>query len=192
MALALVNGEHHRNPSGFNNKVRWIFTQTKHNFKNFEKVYNSIKRNEHWERAFNNVKNTYWENNSDIDNWNVRIIQNGDLIQDQLYNIYVPLSVVFDDNEGFFRKEDYEEATKENAEWRSPLFPSRTFHIKEHDYYSVSVSLSTYLKMIKGEKPFPFKCSLDERRNYDLLENSLIKNIPEEIKKLLNYKNLLK
>ena len=192
MALTLVNGEHHRNPSGFNNKVRWIFTQTKHNFKNFEKVYNSIKRNEHWERAFNNVKNTYWENNSDIDNWNVRIIQNGDLIQDQLYNIYDCFSfMVFDEGEGFFKKEDYKEAIKQEAETRSSIYPFRSYHIKEHDYYSVSVSLRVYLKMIKGEMMFPFLCNLDERRKYDLVP-TYGGIIPESIKKLLNYKNLLK
>ena len=192
MALTLINNEHHKNPSGFNNKIRWIWSKMNYDFNNFEKVYNSVKRNEHWERAFNNVKNTYWENNTDIDNWNIRIIQNGELIQDQLYNIYIPLSVVFDENEGFFKKDDYEETIKENADYRSPLFPARTFHIKEHDYYSVSVNLSTYLKMIKGEKPFPFKCDLNERRKYDLIENSLIRNVPKEIKDLLNYKNLPK
>lgn len=38
----------------------------------------------------------------DITDYNVRIIQNGDLIEDVLYNIYDDLSIVFDENEGFF------------------------------------------------------------------------------------------
>lgn len=192
MALVLTNGEHHRNPSGFNNKIRWIITQTKYNFKNFEKVYNSVKRNKHWERAFNNAKLKLLKTDNSIDNWNVRIIQKGELIEDCLYNIYDCFSfMIFDEGEGFFKKEDYKEAIKQEAEYRSSIYPFRSYHIKEHDYYSISVSLSVYLKMIKGEMMFPFSCDLNERRKYDL---SLTYGgvIPEEIKKLLNYKNLLK
>ena len=192
MALTLVNGEHHQNPSGFNNKVRWIITQTKHNFKNFEKVYNSVKRNKYWEKAFNNAKLKLLETDNSIDNWNVRIIQKGELIEDCLYNIYDCFSfMIFDEGEGFFKKEDYKEAIKQEAEYRSSIYPFRSYHIKEHDYYSISVSLSVYLKMIKGEMMFPFPCDLNERRKYDLaLTYGGV--IPEEIKKLLNYKNLSK
>ena len=38
----------------------------------------------------------------DINDWNVRIIQNGDIIEDTLYNIYDSNSIVFDENEGLF------------------------------------------------------------------------------------------
>lgn len=192
MALTLINGEHHRNPSGFNNKIRWILTQTNYDFNNFEKVYNSVKRNEHWERAFNNARIRLIGIDDNIDNWNVRIIQNGDFVEDQLYNIYDCFSfMIFDEGEGFFKKEDYEKAAKQEAEHRSSIYPFRSYHIKDHDYYSVSVSLSVYLKMIKGEMLFPFSCNLNERRKYNLFltYGGLI---PESIKKLLNYRNLAK
>lgn len=38
----------------------------------------------------------------DISDWNVRIVQNGEVIEDVLYNIYNDLSLVFDENEELF------------------------------------------------------------------------------------------
>lgn len=39
MAVTLINGEHHRNPSGCHNKVRWILSQCKHDKKTVENFY---------------------------------------------------------------------------------------------------------------------------------------------------------
>ena len=87
----------------------------------------------------------------DITDYNVRIIQNGDLIEDVLYNIYDGLSIVFDENEGFFHNKDYQKAVKEvDREHRTSLFTMRNYHISKHDYFSVSVSLENYIKMLKG------------------------------------------
>lgn len=90
----------------------------------------------------------------DITDYNVRIIQNGDLIEDGLYNIYDDLSIVFDENEGFFHNKDYQKAVKEvDREHRTSLLPMRNYHISKHDYFSVSVSLENYIKMlIRREK----------------------------------------
>ena len=90
----------------------------------------------------------------DITDYNVRIIQNGDLIEDGLYNIYDDLSIMFDENEGFFHNKDYQKAVKEvDREHRTSLLPMRNYHISKHDYFSVSVSLENYIKMlIRREK----------------------------------------
>ena len=119
----------------------------------------------------------------DITDWNVRIIQNGEVIEDSLYNIYDDLSICFDENEGNFLHKDYKEALKQtDIEHRTPLLPQRNFHIASHDYFSVSVSLETYLKMLKGEKKFPHE--LSGRKGYDIFSNSLA-DVPEDLKKYL-------
>ena len=120
-----------------------------------------------------------------IDDWNVRIIQDGDLVKDVLYNIYDDLSICFDENEGHFFHKDYETALKNNdIEHRTPLLPQRNYHIKEHDYFSVSVSLEAYIKMLKGEKPFPNNLNLESRKKHSILFESLAK-IDEETKKFI-------
>ena len=71
----------------------------------------------------------------DINDWNVRIIQNGDIIEDTLYNIYDSNSIVFDENEGLFLHSDYEKALtiETDREHRTPLLPMRNYHISKHD-----------------------------------------------------------
>lgn len=39
MAVTLINGEHHRNPSGCHNKVKWILSQCRHDRKSVEDFY---------------------------------------------------------------------------------------------------------------------------------------------------------
>ena len=54
----------------------------------------------------------------------------------------IDLSIVFDENEGFFHNKDYQKAVKEvDREHRTSLFTMRNYHISKHDYFSVSVSL---------------------------------------------------
>jgi hypothetical protein len=127
----------------------------------------------------------------DISDWNVRIIQNGEIIEDVLYNIYNDLSLVFDENEGNFLHEDYQKALEEtDREHRSSLFPMRNYHISKHDYFSVSVSLETYIKMLKGEKKFPHNFNKEERKKHSIIFMSLVDDneIKEYIEKL--YKEL--
>ena len=68
----------------------------------------------------------------------------------------IDLSIVFDENEGFFHNKDYQKAVEEiDREHRTSLFPMRNYHISKHDYFSVSVSLENYIKMlIKKRKSF--------------------------------------
>lgn len=116
----------------------------------------------------------------DITDYNVRIIQNGNLIEDVLYNIYDDLSIVFDENEGFFSNKDYQKALEEvDREHRTPLLPMRNYHISKHDYFSVSVSLENYIKMLKGEKKFPHNFDKDERKKHDIVFMSLVSNSKE-------------
>lgn len=116
----------------------------------------------------------------DITDYNVRIIQNGDLIEDGLYNIYDDLSIVFDENEGFFHNKDYQKAVKEvDREHRTSLLPMRNYHISKHDYFSVSVSLENYIKMLKEEEKFPHNLDISERRKHDIVFMSLISNNKE-------------
>lgn len=122
-----------------------------------------------------------------IDRYNVRIVQNGELIQDQLYDIYDPLTMAFEENEGFYFHKDYNEVIKKEHEYRSPLFPTRNHSIVESDYYSVSVSLKIYLKMLSGKMPFPFKCNLKERIDYDLWSYCLISKPPKKLKDFINH-----
>ena len=130
----------------------------------------------------------------DLSNWNVRIIQSNGFVKDQLYNIYDENSIVFDENEGHFYQKDYDDVICLSHEFRSSVYPSRNYNIKESDYYSVSVSLENYIKMLKGEKDFPFSLSREERLNYDLfgIYCSVIK-VPDEIKEIIeSCKNQLK
>lgn len=91
----------------------------------------------------------------DITNYNVRIIQNGELIEDVLYDIYDDLTLIFDENEGNFLYKDYQKAIEEtDREHRTSLLPMRNYHISKHDYFSVSVSLENYIEMLKGKKKF--------------------------------------
>lgn len=46
MLVALINGEHHRNPSGCHNKVKWILSQCKYNRKAVEKLYSRFRNGE--------------------------------------------------------------------------------------------------------------------------------------------------
>lgn len=132
----------------------------------------------------------------DITDWNVRIIQNGEIVQDTLYNIYDNLSICFEENEGFFQHRDYKEALEYvGNEYKSPLMPSRTHHIKEHDYFSVSVGLETYIKMLKGEKEFPNNLAFFNRarkEDHSILSECLVTNLPEEVKEFVEniYKEL--
>ena len=126
-----------------------------------------------------------------ISDFNVRIIQNGTLIEDVLYNIYDDLTLVFDENEGNFLHEDYQKALNEiDREHRTSLLPMRNYHISKHDYFSVSVSLENYIKMLKGEKNFPHNFDKEERKKHNILFMSLVKDeeIKEYIKKI--YKEL--
>ena len=126
-----------------------------------------------------------------ISDFNVRIIQNGTLIEDVLYNIYDDLTLVFDENEGNFLHEDYQKALEEtDREHRTSLFPMRNYHISKHNYFSVSVSLENYIKMLKGEKKFPHNFNREERKEHDILFMSLVKDeeVKEYIKKI--YKEL--
>lgn len=68
----------------------------------------------------------------------------------------IDLSIVFDENEGFFHNKDYQKAVEEiDREYRTSLFPMRNYHISKHDNFSVSVSLENYIKMlIKKRKSF--------------------------------------
>ena len=68
----------------------------------------------------------------------------------------IDLSIVFDENEGFFHNKDYQKAVEEvDREHRTSLFTMRNYHISKHDYFSVSVSLENYIKMlIKERKSF--------------------------------------
>ena len=128
----------------------------------------------------------------DISDWNVRIIQNGVLVQDVLYNIYENLSIVFEENEGYFYHDDYQKALKEtDRDYRSPLLPIRNHSISEHDYFSVSVSLEVYMKMLKGEKKLPNNISLEDRKNHSILFLSTA-TISKEIEELIEdfYKKL--
>ena len=111
----------------------------------------------------------------DINDWNVRIIQNGDIIEDTLYNIYDSNSIVFDENEGLFLHSDYEKALtiETDREHRTPLLPMRNYHISKHDFFSVSVSLEVYFKMLKGEKKFPNNVPSEGRKNHPIMFNSL-------------------
>ena len=121
-----------------------------------------------------------------ISDFNVRIIQNGTLIEDVLYNIYDDLTLVFDENEGNFLHEDYQKALEEtDREHRTSLFPMRNY-----DYFSVSVSLDNYIRMLKGEKEFPHNFNREERKKHDILFMSLVKDeeVKEYIKKI--YKEL--
>lgn len=128
----------------------------------------------------------------DISDWNVRIIQNGVLVQDVLYNIYENLSLVFEENEGYFYHSDYQKVLKEtDRDYRSPLLPMRNYHISKHDYFSVSVSLEVYTKMLKGEKKLPNNISLEDRKKHSILFLSTA-TISKEIKELIEdfYKEL--
>lgn len=125
-----------------------------------------------------------------LEDWNVRIIQNGEKVEDVLYNIYIPTSIVFDENEGLFLSSDYKTAVNETErDYRSPLFPIRNYHIKNQNYFSVSVNLETYIKMLKGEKPFPNSLSREKRLKHNILLNSLVQDV-SEVKELIeeNYK----
>lgn len=129
----------------------------------------------------------------DITDYNVRIIQNGDLIEDVLYNIYDDLSIVFDENEGSFYNKDYQKAVEEEVdrEHRTSLLPMRNYHISKHDYFSVSVSLENYIKMLKGEKKFPHNLDINERRKHDIAFMSLVSNDKEVKEYIANiYKEL--
>ena len=127
-----------------------------------------------------------------IDKYYVKIIQNGNVIQDQLYNIYEPLSMVFDEKDGFFYHKDYEEVSKMSYEDRCSVYPSRNYSIKTGDYYSVSVSLKIYLKMLSGKMPFPFKCNLKDRIDYDLLGINCTTKVDKEVIKFISsYKKKL-
>jgi len=127
----------------------------------------------------------------DITDYNVRIVQNGELIGDTLYGIYDDLTLIFDENEGSFLHKDYQKAIEEtDREHRTSLLPMRNYHISKHDYFSVSVSLENYIKMLKGEKKFPHNFDKEERKKHNILFMSLVKNeeIKEYIKKI--YKEL--
>lgn len=92
----------------------------------------------------------------------------------------IDLSIVFDENEGFFHNKDYQKAVKEvDREHRTSLFTMRNYHISKHDYFSVSVSLENYIKMLKGEKKFPHNLDISERRKHDIVFMSLISNNKE-------------
>lgn len=127
----------------------------------------------------------------DITDYNVRIVQNGESIEDVLYDIYDDLTLIFDENEGNFLHKDYQEAIEEtDREHRTSLFPMRNYHISKHDYFSVSVSLENYIKMLKGEKKFPHNFDKEGRKKHNILFMSLVKN--EEIKEYIReiYKEL--
>lgn len=46
MAVTLINGEHHRNPSGCHNKVKWILSQCKHDRKSVEDFFSRFRNGE--------------------------------------------------------------------------------------------------------------------------------------------------
>lgn len=100
----------------------------------------------------------------DPENWNVRMIQNGEFVYDTLYSPYIPISIGLDELEGYFYKKDYGECKKLNHEDRSSyVYPAHNSSIKLNNYFSVSVSLPLYIKMLKGEKSLPKGFSKKER-----------------------------
>lgn len=46
MSVTLINGEHHRNPSGCRNKVNWILSQCKHDRKAVKDLYSRLRNGE--------------------------------------------------------------------------------------------------------------------------------------------------
>ncbi len=60
MAVTLIhdNGikEYHRNPSGFNNKVNWLVSESKRDLVNLHELFNKVEKNvdnsSEWERAY--------------------------------------------------------------------------------------------------------------------------------------------
>ena len=88
---------------------------------------------------------------------------------------YYHISIVFDENEGLFLHSDYEKALtiETDREHRTPLLPMRNYHISKHDFFSVSVSLEVYFKMLKGEKKFPNNIPSEGRKNHPIMFNSL-------------------
>ena len=141
---------------------------------------------------FSCKEETKWGLN-EIDDYYVMIIQKGESIEDKIYNIYDNCSMLcFDDKIGMYYQSDYEEMKKQDYETRSSIYPCKNISIKRHDYYSIPVSLNHYLKMLKGECEFPFKCDIKERIEYDLLTYS-VTLIPDGIKKIIeSCKNQLK
>lgn len=129
----------------------------------------------------------------EIDKYNVRIIQKDKEICDQIYDIYNPLTVmVIDEREGAFYHKDYNEVCKMPHEERGSVFPCRNYSIVSRDYFSVSVSLRLYLKMLSGKIPFPFGLdNTEERIKYDLI-NATPFELPKEVEEtIMSYKKLL-
>ena len=52
MAFTFRNGEHHRNPSGCHNKVKWFLSQSKWDIKTLESITNNFIEFELLERKF--------------------------------------------------------------------------------------------------------------------------------------------
>lgn len=65
MAFTFKSGEHHRNPSGCHNKVKWFISQCKWDIKSLEDFTNDFIANEMLDRNFPNPnhkgnRNTKW------------------------------------------------------------------------------------------------------------------------------------
>lgn len=101
------------------------------------------------------------------ENWNVRMIQKGEDVEDILYSPYEHFSMIFDDLEGYYYHKDFNSEEQNNHEHRSNFFyPAHNYSISVRDYYSVSVSLENYIKMLKGIKEFPNGFSREPRIEY--------------------------
>lgn len=131
----------------------------------------------------------------DPENWNVRMIQHGEIVEDVLYSPYIPSSIGFDELEGYFYHKDFEYCKGlEHEDRTSYIYPAHNSSIKNRDYYSISVSLLHYIKMLKGEKPFPKGFPKKERIESIKSDNMFFMNCAQNIpKEIVNFcKNFLK
>lgn len=87
MAVKFRNGEHHRNPSGFCNKVKYLLSESKRDLGKLYQIFGDISyhRNGIENRYFNTIRKS-WEAAYMVAKW---IIENNiDKVEDYLNSIY--------------------------------------------------------------------------------------------------------
>lgn len=87
MAVKFRNGEHHRNPSGFHNKVNYLLRESKRDLGKLYQIYGDIMyhRNGIDNKYFYTIKES-WETAYIVAKW---IIENNiDIVKDYLNSIY--------------------------------------------------------------------------------------------------------